>query len=91
MLLKRGASNVLAIDIEEGAVENTFKNALLNSITTDSSFEVDCGTSELLTTKHLEQNQIILANINRNVLISDLDAYVNVLSSTGIIVFSGFF
>ena len=88
---KLGASNVLAIDIEEGAVGNTLENAVSNSITADSSFVVDCGTSELLTSKYTEPNQIILANINRNVLISDLDSYYRALATAGTIVFSGFF
>jgi ribosomal protein L11 methyltransferase len=88
---KLGASRVCAIDIEEGAVENTHSNAILNSVNVDDSFVIDCGTSELLTKKHPELNNIILANINRNVLIADMSAYNNVLAPSGSIVFSGFF
>ena len=86
-----GASRVLAIDIEEGAVLNTIENASLNSIAIDSKFIVDCGTSELLTNKYFEGFSIVLANINRNVLIQDLDIYNSVLKPSGFIVFSGFF
>ncbi len=88
---KLGAQKVLAIDIEEGAIENVRENAHLNSISLNNAFIVDCGTSELLTTRHTQQNQIILANINRNVLISDMPTYDKVLSLSGTIVFSGFF
>lgn len=86
-----GASNVLAIDIEEGAAINTRENAQLNSIALDSDFIVDCGTSELLTNKYSEGFSIVLANINRNVLIHDIDAYNSSLEPSGQIVFSGFF
>lgn len=88
---KLGASRVCAIDVEEGAFENTHENAALNSIMADESFVIDCGTAELLTSKYIELNNIILANINRNVLIADMVSYDNVLSPSGSIVFSGFF
>ena len=88
---KLGALSVLAIDIEDGAVQNTIENAALNSIEISNDFNVDCGTSELLTTNHTELNQIILANINRNVLIADMPNYNSVLEPGGTIVFSGFF
>ena len=88
---KLGAQKVLAIDIEEGAIENVRENAQLNLISINEAFIVDCGTSELLTTKHTDANQIILANINRNILIKDMPIYDKVLSHSGTIVFSGFF
>ncbi len=88
---KLGALSVLAIDIEDGAVRNTIENASLNSIEISNDFIVDCGTSELLTTKHFDLNQIILANINRNVLMADMTSYNSVLEPGGTIVFSGFF
>ncbi|MAO45610.1 MAG: 50S ribosomal protein L11 methyltransferase [Crocinitomicaceae bacterium] len=88
---KLGASSVLAIDIEEGAVENTVENASLNFILPGEEFIVDCGISSLLTNKYTTLNDIILANINRNVLVEDMGAYVQVLSPEGLIAFSGFF
>lgn len=86
-----GASSVLAIDIEEGAVENTIENAALNSISAGESFKVDCGVVDLLTSKYPEENQIILANINRNVLVANMKTYDSVLAPSGHIIFSGFF
>ncbi|MEC7654298.1 MAG: 50S ribosomal protein L11 methyltransferase [Bacteroidota bacterium] len=86
-----GAERVLAIDIEEGAVGNTIENAALNGVCIDEDFTIDCGTSELLASKYNGLNNIILANINRNVLIDDMSSYNQVLKQGGSIVFSGFF
>tara|TARA_B110000444_G_C18782859_1_gene568358 strand:- start:237 stop:1106 length:870 start_codon:yes stop_codon:yes gene_type:complete len=83
-----GASDVLAIDIEDGAVKNTLDNAKLNNI---KSIIVDCGTSDLLKEKHNKLNDVILANINRNVLLKDISIYNNVLKPGGDLVFAGFF
>jgi len=86
-----GAERVLAIDIEEGAVDNTAENVALNGVSIDEDFTIDCGTSELLASKYKGLNNIILANINRNVLIDDMSTYNKVLKQGGSIVFSGFF
>ena len=83
-----GAADVLAIDIEEGATRNTLDNAILNNI---NSIVIDCGTSDLLKSTHVTANDIILANINRNVLLSDMSIYDSVLKAGGNLVFSGFF
>jgi|TARA_B110000093_G_C12894349_1_gene377523 ribosomal protein L11 methyltransferase len=83
-----GAVDVLAIDIEKGAVRNTTDNAKLNDIQT---INVHCGTSDLLKGSHDELNDIILANINRNVLLADMKIYNSVLKPGGRLVFSGFF
>jgi len=83
-----GATDVLAIDIEEGAVRNTRDNARLNDIQT---INVHCGTSDLLKEDHIVLNDIILANINRNVLLVDMSIFNSVLKPGGRLVFSGFF
>ena len=83
-----GAADVLAIDIEEGATRNTLDNAILNNI---NSIVIDCGTSDLLKSTHVTANDIILANINRNVLLSDMSIYDSVLKAGGNLLFSGFF
>jgi ribosomal protein L11 methyltransferase len=89
--VKLGASEVLAIDIEEGAVENTRDNALLNGLKDSISFNVACGVAELLESEFKQPQDIILANINRNVLLNDMEQYDSVLRPGGNIVFSGFF
>lgn len=83
---KMGASNVLAFDIEEWAVENARENAELN----------DCPQVEVLmgTIADVDPNNqyaIILANINRNVLLAEIPTYTNLLTENGYLVVSGFY
>lgn len=80
-----GAASVLAIDNFDWAVENTAENAERNHCTT---VEALLGDAASLKGRHF---QSILANINRNVLLEDMDAYVESLESGGEIIFSGFF
>ena len=87
--LKLGATSVLAIDIEEGAYTNTIENAELNGFSVDESFAVLCGDASNLSGSRL--NDIILANINRNILVQDMSSYNNVLRPGGQIALSGFF
>ena len=87
--LKLDAAYVLAIDVEEGAFKNTLENASLNHYKNDERLFVKCGDAT-----ELNQQQpldIILANINRNILIRDLDKYDSVLKNGGKVALSGFF
>jgi len=79
---KRGAKEVLCIDIDQWAVENSKENADLNN----TSIQVEQGTAENL---GREKFEIILANINRNILISDIPKYVEVLEKDGLLLLSG--
>ena len=87
--LKLKASFVLAIDIEEGAYANTLSNAELNGYVNEERLCVKCGDADLLTQDL--HHDIILANINRNILLKDLENYDKVLNVGGDIVMSGFF
>ncbi|WP_407533322.1 50S ribosomal protein L11 methyltransferase [Elizabethkingia anophelis] len=79
---KKGASDVLGIDIDEWAVENSRENAERNN----TPMRVELGTADNL---GLEKFDIILANINRNILISDIPRYVEVLEPGGSLLLSG--
>ncbi|MCL1032571.1 50S ribosomal protein L11 methyltransferase [Elizabethkingia anophelis] len=79
---KKGASDVLGIDIDEWAVENSRENAERNN----TPMRVELGTANNL---GLEKFDIILANINRNILISDIPRYVEVLEPGGSLLLSG--
>ncbi|WP_337084645.1 50S ribosomal protein L11 methyltransferase [Elizabethkingia anophelis] len=79
---KKGASDVLGIDIDEWAVENSRENAERNN----TPMRVELGTANNL---GLEKFDIILANINRNILISDIPRYVEVLQPGGSLLLSG--
>lgn len=79
---KRGAKDVLGIDIDEWAVENSKENAKRNH----TPLRVELGTAENLGAEHFD---IVLANINRNILISDIPKYVEVLEQGGSLLLSG--
>lgn len=79
-----GAKSVHGIDIDEWAVENSIENAQRNGIS-DISFQL--GIADQIS----ERYDVILANINRNILVNDMEKYSKHLTSSGIIVFSGFY
>lgn len=83
---KIGASNVYACDIEEWAVENTLENAQLNQV----EIHVHWGTMQFFFPAS-PTFDIILANINRNVLLEDIPHYEKRLKKGGYLLVSGFY
>ncbi len=79
---QQGAGKTVAIDIDEWSVENSIENAARNNV----ELEISQGTAENLGGENFD---IILANINRNILISDIPTYVSVLNSGGQLLLSG--
>ncbi len=79
---QRGAAEVTAIDIDEWSVENSIENAERNGV----QLNISQGTAESLGS---EQFDIILANINRNILLSDISVYNSVLKEGGELLLSG--
>jgi ribosomal protein L11 methyltransferase len=84
---KLGARQVLAFDIDEWAVENTRENFALNQVLDQA--EVFQGTITGVPTTR--QFGGILANINRNILLSEIPRYVQHLLPGGWLVVSGFY
>lgn len=82
---KLGAPDVLAIDIEEWSAKNTRENAIRNNCT---KIETLHGDIDLIQNRKFG---LILANINKNVLKSQFEAYAEGLEVGGRIVISGFF
>ena len=82
---KLGAKYVKAIDIEEGAFLNTIDNCKLNNT---KNIIVEKGDSKLLADSLFD---VILANINKNILLQDLSVYSNCLKLGGKLLLSGFF
>ncbi len=80
-----GAYPIEAIDIEEWAFENTKENNNLNAV---NGMTVLHGDAKLLENKSFD---IILANINRNILLNDMGTYATCLNEGGKILFSGFY
>ena len=80
---KMGAKNIMAIDIEEWAYKNSLENCEMNNVKNISIFKGDVSL--------IKENKfdIIFANINRNILLNDLQFYSNSLISGGEILLSG--
>jgi ribosomal protein L11 methyltransferase len=82
---KRGAARLVAIDYDEVCYQSTLENTALNGVT---NLEAIWGGKEVIPT---EQYDIILANINRNILLDQIPVYDTVLKTGGFIYFSGFY
>jgi len=81
----KNALSVTAIDIDEWAYRNAAENCERNSI---NGIEILQGDSKLLSGRCFD---LILANINRNVLLTDMAHYAQCLPKDGILQVSGFF
>lgn len=81
----RGAGPLDAIDIDEWCYLNSIENAERNNCT---KITVEQGDASLLRNRKYD---IIIANINRNILLNDMKTYANCLSKDGIIYLSGFY
>ena len=82
----KGAAEITAIDLDEWSYSNTIENSEINHI---KNIIPLLGDATLL--KAPMQFDVILANINKNILLNDMSAYVGVLSADGSIYFSGFY
>ena len=80
-----GAEIVTAIDIDSWSFEATVENSRINKI---SNLETFIGDAQLLGTKTFD---IILANIQKNIILQDIEKYVSVLNDDGILILSGFY
>ncbi len=82
---KMGAKPILAIDNDKWAFNNAIENIQKNDA---DAIEVILGDASLLTNQAFD---IILANINRNILLNDIPAYASVLKTNGLLLLSGFY
>lgn len=84
---KLGASEVVGYDIDEWSADNAKANAALNGV---NNMQVLYGDASALT--HISGLfDVVLANINRNILLNDMSAYVEVMASKAQLVISGFY
>jgi len=81
----KNASTVQAIDNDEWAYNNAVENVKRNNF---PDIIVEQGDAELLQGRSYD---LILANINKNILLADMETYSKVLLSGGVIMFSGFY
>ena len=82
---KLGSSMTVAIDNDEWAYRNALDNVKLND---ETDIVVELGDANSLNNRQFD---IILANINRNILLRDMKEYVKCLVDGGKIFFSGFY
>ncbi|MFN8255504.1 MAG: 50S ribosomal protein L11 methyltransferase [Bacteroidales bacterium] len=81
----RGASDIIAVDNDEWSYKNTLDNIALNkvqNITTIHGDISDLGE---------KQFDIVLANINKNVLLADIPHYTKLMKNGAVLLLSGFY
>ena len=83
---KHGATNVVAIDIDEFAFENAKENIILNNT---PDIEVRLGGADAI--KESDSFDIVIANINRNILLMDMVNYVKAMHTGSLLFISGFY
>jgi ribosomal protein L11 methyltransferase len=81
----KGAQPVDAIDIDNWCYLNSIENAERNNCQHISVYE---GNASLLLGKKYD---VIIANINRNILLNDMQIYINCLNEGGTLLLSGFY
>lgn len=81
----KGAQPIDAIDIDNWCYLNSIENAERNNCKHISVYE---GDASLLVGKKYD---VIIANINRNILLNDMQQYVACLNENGILFLSGFY
>ena len=86
--LKLGAGSVVAYDIDEWSADNTRHNAVINHV--DDHLTSLCGDASVLGAFDAEFN-LVLANINRNILLQDMPRFVSVMAPGATLMLSGFY
>jgi len=86
--LKCGADSAVGYDIDEWSADNAMHNARLNGV--DNRMEVLLGNSSVLS--HVDGLfDVVVANINRNILLADLEHFKSVMASDATLILSGFY
>jgi ribosomal protein L11 methyltransferase len=80
---KLGASSITAIDNDKWAFENANENVIANKC---SKIKVVLGDATYLGN---EKYDVVVANINLNILIADMEKYVSCLNKNGLLIMSG--
>ena len=100
--LKLGAAECTAYDIDEWSADNTRHNAVINQV--DDRLTVLCGDASVLdaiaadgaTARSLTESSpamfdVVVANINRNILLADMPRFRSVMAPGATLVLSGFY
>lgn len=81
----RGANPVFGIEIDPGAYENAVENVALNGC----DAKMILGDASALS--DIPRCDYLLANINRNIILNDIEAYAHAVKPDGCMIFSGFY
>lgn len=85
MAHKLGAKNIVATDIDDWCIENSEENFSLNEM---SNYDLIKGEIDVVEKSEFD---IIIANINKNVLMAQIEAYSQKLVNGGSLLLSGFY
>ena len=88
LALKLGAASATGYDIDEWAVDNARHNAIINRV--DDNFETLLGDATVLDSID-GQFDIVVANINRNILLADMPRLVRRMATGAHLIISGFY
>lgn len=83
-----GAESAMGYDIDEWSTVNAEHNAKINNV---KGFDVMLGDSSLLNNTITGPFDIVIANINRNILKSDMPSFVSVMNNRAKLILSGFY
>ena len=86
--LKLGADSCVGYDIDEWSADNTRHNAVINHV--DERLTSLCGDSSMLS-DYVAEFDVVLANINRNILLADMPHFVRVMKPGATLILSGFY
>ena len=86
--LKLGATKAVGYDIDEWSVDNARHNAVINLV--DDKFTSLLGDSSIISTIDGDFD-LVLANINRNILLADMPRFVSKMHQGSILILSGFY
>lgn len=86
--LKLGATEAVGYDIDEWSVDNARHNAVINRV--DDRFTSLLGDAKILENID-EKFDIVLANINRNILLADMPMFVSKMHEGSLLILSGFY
>ena len=86
MASKRGAKKIEAFDMDEWSIENGRENA-----ETNRCFNINIRQGTIREFTWTEKFDIVLANINKNVLLDEMEVYAQTLKKGGALLLSGFY
>ena len=86
--LKLGATEAVGYDIDEWSIDNARHNAVINRV--DDRFTSLLGDAKILENID-EKFDIVLANINRNILLADMPMFVSKMHEGSLLILSGFY